>query len=150
MGKTFKRCRWCSTKVHRTSKIITYSDIEKFKSSLAQPLSVGDVLCINCFASATVGVREPLMDVTEKVTASNSSTSDDHMALHKKMRLDIPKASSGTTTCIVCGNKNTDKRPFHSKRLKPEARATVFANSRACIKHFDGQFYLQPQHQSGI
>ena len=90
------------------------------------------------------------MDVTEEVTASNSSTSDGHMALHKKMRLDIPKASSGTTACIVCGNKDTDKRPFSSKRLKLEARTTVFAktgvfvssNSRACIKHFDGQSLL--------
>lgn len=106
------------------------------------------MFCYSCFASATDGVRELLMNVSEEVTASNSSTSD--TALYKKMRLDVPKASSGTTTCIACGNKNTDKRPFHSKRLKPEARATVFAktgifvssSSRACNMNFDGHFLL--------
>ena len=149
MGKKYKRCKWCSAHLQKRTKMLTAADIETFQQPLRQPVSVGDILCSACLSSVTDNGRQPLEDITSDATLGgtpNTASPSDESPASKKIKLELPKASSKSSNCIICGSRRTDSRPFYLKRLKPEARAKIFsktgifvpAKARACVKHFDG------------
>ena len=150
MGKSYKCCKWCTCHLPKTTKLLCGSDIDSFKLPLVQPVSAGDVLCQWCLTRAKDKACEPFEDITTVVTADNAGTSDPNPEPNKKLKLDVPKTGSGSSSCIVCGTKKASERPFYSQHLKPEARARVFsktgifvpAQSRACLKQFEGDNLL--------
>ena len=149
MGKKYKRCKWCSAHLQKRTKMLTAADIETFQQPLRQPVSVGDILCSACLSSVTDNGRQPFEDITSDATLGgtpNTASPSNESPASKKIKLELPKASSKSSNCIICGPRRTDSRPFYLKRLKPEARAKIFsktgifvpAQARACVKHFDG------------
>lgn len=158
-GKGYKRCKWCSAALSKTSKKLTDADISAFKSPVPKPVKAGDSLCATCLLKASENAREALEDLTN---ANAQNPPDENPTPSKKLKVNVPTASSGGHTCIVCGNKKGLQRGFNSKRLKPEARTRVFAKtgvfvpakSRACTKHFEGKYLKQECYarinQSGV
>ena len=70
MGKIFKRCKRCIAWLHKTSKRLFESAINKFKTPLPKPVPARDCLCKTCFSQASLVASEPLVDIKDEVVAN--------------------------------------------------------------------------------
>lgn len=157
-----KKCKCCGKHFNKWAilKRLNEHELNSLKPSLRSKVKEGDLICNNCYGTENASLPDTILK--EKVSNEMPSTSeplsdaDSGPSHSKRIKLDIPRATSSSALCIVCGKaRQTDSRRTF-KTLLPKCRAKIFVKTgivvtdgvRVCLKHFDGDFLSEECYSS--